>query len=273
MSTLKWIAFLILFASTTSASFAQSVSSLNSEVERLKRDLNDLQKHVYKNRTSSGSQSSSSTSRASSLAEIESLEEKIRDLNGKLEELEHNITVSSEKIDRAISDFDQRLNAIEHKAPLANEHSQKEKQDSPSSNAPIALHPSAKNTTPSASYDTAFLHLRNKEYGKAEDAFKNFIADYPDNSLASNATYWLGETFYVRENYGQAAVHFLQTYQKYPDSQKAPDALIKLAASMKQLNKTSEACTTLKKAQKEYSDIPEATKTRVTEMLKELSCS
>ena len=57
-------------------------------------------------------------------------------------------------------------------------------------------------------YDYAFGLLRAADYANAEVALGTFIKSHPDNSLTSNAHYWLGETYYVRGKYGDAAAAF-----------------------------------------------------------------
>ena len=49
-----------------------------------------------------------------------------------------------------------------------------------------------------------------------------FLEKHPQDDLASNAQYWLGETYYVRKNYQDAAFAFAEGYQRYPESRKAP---------------------------------------------------
>ena len=53
---------------------------------------------------------------------------------------------------------------------------------------------------------------------------------------------------------GEAALIFAEGYQKHPTSIKSPDSLYKLAESLSQIDKINEACNTLKKFTKEYTD-------------------
>jgi TolA-binding protein len=55
----------------------------------------------------------------------------------------------------------------------------------------------------------------------------------------------LGETFYVRNDFKNAAVAFAEGYQKYPNSQKAPDNLLKLAMALGQQGQQQNACVAL----------------------------
>ena len=66
------------------------------------------------------------------------------------------------------------------------------------------------------------------DYETAEFALKEFIDKNKDHDLAGNAQYWYGETFRIRQLYSDAATAYLDGYQNYPKSDKAPDNLIKI---------------------------------------------
>lgn len=85
--------------------------------------------------------------------------------------------------------------------------------------------------------------LRQGKYKSAEKALLSFLEKHPNDDLSGNAMYWLGETYYVRGLFGQAASTFLEGYQKYPDNSKAADNLLKLGMSLVKEGKTSDACT------------------------------
>jgi tol-pal system protein YbgF len=93
-----------------------------------------------------------------------------------------------------------------------------------------------------------------------------FVDRHRDHPLASDAQYWLGETYYVQGDYKQAAQSFLKGYRDYPDGRKAPDTLFKLALSLQQLEQTSQACSTFAEVAKKY---PTAANVR-NEALKEM---
>ena len=109
-----------------------------------------------------------------------------------------------------------------------------------------AVAPSAEEVLPDAApkeqYEHAFGLLRQADYQKAERALQAFLDAHPDHQLAGNAKYWLGETYYVRGNYDQAAVTFAEGFQNYAESQKAPDNLLKLGMSLAQIDRTEDAC-------------------------------
>lgn len=98
--------------------------------------------------------------------------------------------------------------------------------------------------TPQAQYDYALsLMLKQQDFAKAETALKAFIEKNPKDRLTGNAHYWLGETYYVRKSYQDAAFAFAEGFQKFPRNIKAPDSLLKLGMSLERLEKRKEACT------------------------------
>ncbi|MBE1236112.1 tol-pal system protein YbgF [Phaeovibrio sulfidiphilus] len=91
-------------------------------------------------------------------------------------------------------------------------------------------------------YNYAFELLNARDFAGAEQAFDAFIKAHPKGRLTGNAQYWLGETYYARGDFEQAAVAFMKGYQNYPGSAKGPDNLLKLGMSLSKLGKKNEAC-------------------------------
>lgn len=94
-------------------------------------------------------------------------------------------------------------------------------------------------------YEQAYGYLLQQDFGAAETAFSDFLARYPGDSLAGNAQYWLGETYYARGQFKPAAAAFLKGVQSYGKSSKAPDSLLKLAMSLGRLGQKDAACSSL----------------------------
>jgi len=65
----------------------------------------------------------------------------------------------------------------------------------------------------------------------ATKAFQEYIKMQPNSPLAANAQYWIGEVMYSHNNYKGAVQEFIVVLQKYKNSNKAPDAAIKLGYS------------------------------------------
>jgi tol-pal system protein YbgF len=79
------------------------------------------------------------------------------------------------------------------------------------------------------SYQAAFDLLKDGRYDQARAGFQQFLADYPNSDLAGHGQYWLGETYYVTQQYPQALPEFQRVIDQYPQSRKLPDALLTAA--------------------------------------------
>lgn len=103
-----------------------------------------------------------------------------------------------------------------------------------------------------AQYENAFAMLKNGQHDAAATEFEAFIANNPDHVLISNAKYWLGETYYVRGDFSEAARMFAEGYQQYPKGSKAADNLLKLGLSLAGLGNKDDACVALGQIEKDF---------------------
>ena len=101
-------------------------------------------------------------------------------------------------------------------------------------------------------YEYAMNLLKQGDYETAEKAFIEFMSVGSDAKLLSNSNFWLAETYYVRENYKDAAKSYLNLYQKYPEAQKAPNALLKLGISLVNMDQREQGCVTFLKLQEAF---------------------
>lgn len=115
---------------------------------------------------------------------------------------------------------------------------------------------------PKQLYETAYGYLLQQDYGAAESAFGDFLTRFPNDSLAGNAQYWLGESYFVRGQYKSAASAFLKGYQSYAKSAKAPDSLLKLAMSLDRLGQKDAACTSYAELGSRFPNAPAHVKSR-----------
>jgi tol-pal system protein YbgF len=96
--------------------------------------------------------------------------------------------------------------------------------------------------SPDMLYERSYESLLRRQFADAETGFRTFLQKHGDNSLAGNAQYWLGETYYVQGDYRQAAQSFLKGYREFPKSRKAADSLLKLGLSLNRLGQKEQAC-------------------------------
>lgn len=80
-------------------------------------------------------------------------------------------------------------------------------------------------------YDAAFAALRSGDYANSARLFQAFLANHPGGAYAPNALYWLGESYYVTQNYQLAQSQFEALLGRYPTHDKAPGAMLKVGLS------------------------------------------
>ncbi len=105
---------------------------------------------------------------------------------------------------------------------------------------------------PQAAYEQAFNALKDGRYAESSRLFQAFIRQFPDDTLAPNAYYWLGESYYVTENFGVALDTFNKLLARYPDSQKSPDALLKVGYCQYESKQWKQATATLNEVVRKY---------------------
>jgi tol-pal system protein YbgF len=127
--------------------------------------------------------------------------------------------------------------------------------------------------TPKSQYDYALsLLLKQQDFALAEEALKAFVKQHPRDNLTGNAQYWLGETYYVRNRYQDAAFAFAEGYQKFSKSGKAPDSLLKLGMSLSRMQKRGEACTAFARFLSQYPKASARLKARIDRERRQVRC-
>ena len=107
-------------------------------------------------------------------------------------------------------------------------------------------------TSPEEQYTFAISFLKVGDYETAEYALREFVDVNPKHNLAGNAQYWYGETFRVRQLYQDAATAYLDGYQKYPKSSKAPINLLKLGVMLAQIGEKIQGCSMILGVKEQY---------------------
>lgn len=176
--------------------------------------------------------------------QIDNLEKQGRDLRGQLEQSNHEREALKNQVRDLYADLDKRTRDLEARVA-----------------APAAVAAVAPGGDRDA-YAAALDKLKGRDYAGAEKAFVEMIAHYPDSSLADNAKYWLGETYYVEKHYPEALAAFQRVLHEHPDSRKVPDALLKAGYSCYEQKKYRESRDYLNRVLKQYPDSNAATEAR-----------
>jgi tol-pal system protein YbgF len=111
--------------------------------------------------------------------------------------------------------------------------------------APLTAPRPASGASGEEAYAAAFQALKNDDFVESARAFQAYLRDYPDGALAPNAWYWLGESYYVTQNFPLALQAFDTVVSRFPDSSKAPDALLKKGYSQIELGQAGAGASTL----------------------------
>jgi tol-pal system protein YbgF len=221
--------------------------------------------------------------RARDQALIGRLEEEIRRLTGRIEQLEFQQRNVDRRVDQLVQDLDQRLRSLESGGGgVGTEGAVSEGPESPESQSeefraqqaleeltnvakdgqlgsvpesaiedlprpdPSEVAAPDRNTlTPEQQYEKAVQLLQAGDYQGAQGGLETFLEVHDGHQLSSNAAYWLAETHYVRKNYSASAAAFARNYRNYgKDSPKAVDNLLKLGMSLSNLGEQDKACLT-----------------------------
>lgn len=121
-------------------------------------------------------------------------------------------------------------------------------------------------------YETAYGYMLQQEYDAAETAFRDFLKRYPNDSLAGNAQYWLGETYYLRGEFKTAATAFLEGYEKHRQNAKAPESLLKLAMSLDRLGQREAACSSYSELSAQFPNAPDHVRRRAASERRRAGC-
>jgi tol-pal system protein YbgF len=122
----------------------------------------------------------------------------------------------------------------------------------PNATGPALASVSPAAATPKDEYDFAYGYVLRKDYALAEEGFRTFLRKYPNDRLAPDAHYWLGESMFQRQRYRDAAESFLTVSTKYETTGKAPDSLLRLGQSLAALGEREAACAALAEIGRKY---------------------
>lgn len=284
---------LLTIAFPTGDADAQSASQLQNEVNRLQRELTDLQMFVYKGeyeaKTAAGTVGATQSPVAAQMAiRLQDLERQTRSITGSLEEITYKLARLSTRVDNLVKSIDNRLTGIEGQSAklrqeVAKQATKPVQQSAAGGNAqsglgqtpqPVKKIPPGYPVSGAAAdqYNFAFGLLRQSNFVQAEQAFQTFLDKNPQHSLVCNAEYWLGETFYVRKDYTNAAKTFGRAYQKAPTGCRAAENLLKLGLSFGEIGQKPSACGSFKELAFKFPKLPENLKQQSIRAQKKYGC-
>lgn len=217
------------------------------------------------------------------LKEVETLKSELARLRGQAEVHAHQLDTLGKRQNDLYVDLDQRLGELAKSArpPEAATAATPAPAASPapapaSAAAPDATSAAAPAASPAAapsaaatpqldplvesrSYETALAHFREGNYVNAIAGFRGFLKAYPESTLAANAQYWIGYSYYALKDYKSALAHQQKLLAAYPTSAKVPDAMLNIATNQIALDNLDTAKKTLQELVAKYPGTQAAT--------------
>lgn len=210
--------------------------------------------------------------------QINALQSQVQMLQGQVEELRHQVEEMRSRSKEQYIDLDSRIGRLEGRggtpaapaAPAANPNNGQlqdvplggpgaanpaaavDDRGAPPPAAAVAAPPAPNPADEKSSYDQAFNALKDGRYAESARRFQSFIEQYPGSELTPNAYYWLGESYYVTQNYPISLNTFQKLLAQYPNSQKAPDALLKIGYCQYEMKQWDQADATLNQVLQKY---------------------
>ena len=165
--------------------------------------------------------------------QIGMLRTEVQELRGEIEQLQQQLEQARAAQRTQYLDIDGRLTRLEGGIPA--QAGATGGTPAPASASPAVIPPPAPVGVAAADERGAYAHafdaLKSGDYVESARRFRDFLAAYPAGPLAANGLYWLGESYYVTQNYALAGEQFRALLQRHPTHDKAPGALLKLGLS------------------------------------------
>jgi tol-pal system protein YbgF len=217
--------------------------------------------------------------------QLEQLRAETTALRGDIEELRHDTDSNASRQKELYVDVDKRLQSLEQaergaslappptlpapSAAPAPSSSPPPRTPAPAAAGAAVASAPKPGVSDKQAYQTAFDLLQGRKYDEAGKAFTQFLSAYSTSPLADNAQYWLAQSHYVQRQFNVALPEFQKVIDKYPQSSKLPDALLKVGYCQSELGNKNAARTALQQVMKQF---PDTTAARLaTQQLEKLS--
>jgi len=171
-------------------------------------------------------------------ASINELKAQIRELTGRVEELQHLSAGKTAALEESLQRFGSRV--------------------PPPEGVPVDLlsrdeeRISGKSGEQADSYRVALLQLRTGEFERATTSFAQFVEQAPDTAFTDNALFWTGVCFDKMAQYDRAILSYNDVLQRFPAEDMVPFALARLADSFVKVGSYNDALLTLDKLIDEF---------------------
>lgn len=220
---------------------------------------------------------------------IGQLEDQVRQLTGRLEELGFQMLQMQEQVRQMQQDNEFRFQELERSsgtdqtsiAPKSNRASSSNVTEIKIGDAKFDANGNLINqkeveiaaAAPSDElYKSGYGHILAGDYSLAANSFRDYIEQYPNGEQAADAYFWLGEALYSEGEYKEAARTFLEAHKSHPNADKGPDTLLKLGMSLAALENFETACATYQEVLARYPNASKAIRDKVASEQSSTKC-
>ena len=325
-SNARWLrlAAVLVVVMAPALAWAQDRTT-DDRLDRIERDLNMLERQVYRGAPAQiapggNAGSTGSTNAADIEIRMERVEAQMRDLTGRVEEIGNGLDQLKQRLEQINTDIDVRFSQMGggSVSAVAPPPSRSPATDTtrfvggPSAPAasmapgtvvpppsggglnpifntlsppgtspprlPPAEQPASVESPPAGGsvneqFNRAFGLVKQADYSAAESALRAFIEAHPNDALAGPAQYWLGQTYFARNKYAEAAGAFAEGYRRFPKGPKAPEDLLYLGMSLAKADQKKNACLALAQLSEAFPNPAPAIRERASTEKKRIGCS
>lgn len=245
--------------------------ALQNEIYQLRSELRNLEDQIARNAGSTirpqyapapSSGGGTGDLVAQLLTRVDTLEDQVRTLRGRVDELQNQLTQQNADLNKKIDDlaFQINPNGATQAAPAVEPGAQPGAQPGPQPDmlrppaAPPAKPPAPRAPrTPEIAMKEGDAALARRDYPAAEAAAREVLANRT-SPRAYDARLLLAQALAGEKQYAQAAIAYDDTYNSSRKGSHAQQALLGLASSLTMINEKKAACDTLARL---HADFPQ----------------
>lgn len=178
-----------------------------------------------------------------------------------------------EALDGRIAELQGRLEVVEHQAERALDEAKAARREagsqgagSPTAAPADAGQPGVQGASAEevAAYREAYAAWRNGEVDSCIDRFRTFLQTHGSSPYADDAAFWLADCHFKQGDYKTAILRFDDVVARYPDGEKAPEALYRQGEALLRLGPgyAKAAGKAFERVVREYPKSPRATEAK-----------
>ena len=180
-------------------------------------------------------------------ANLDAMRVDVQVINGKVDDLGvvakkplDDISLLKEDTSKAVASMEERIKKLDAEMAQVN------------AKLTVLAKSLEQQATPESIYKQAYDAYKSGDTARARELFNKCSEQFPDNKLAANARYWIGETYYFEKNYEQAALEFQRVIKEHSGKEKVPAAMLKQGLCFKELGDTKSAKFIIKELIEKY---------------------